>query len=74
VHPRLSQVVRSAPLGAPSSELQEYNAPRPGLRMSLRLCPPPAKRLRTGASERQPAGWLPGCPPDMISREGLPLS
>jgi hypothetical protein len=35
---RLSQSVRLAPLGVPCSELQEHNAPRPGLRMPLRLC------------------------------------
>jgi hypothetical protein len=38
VDPRPSQVVRSAPLGVPCSELQQHNAPRPGLHIPLRLC------------------------------------
>jgi hypothetical protein len=39
--PRPSQIVRSTPLGMSCSELQEHNAPRAGLRRSLRLrfCP-----------------------------------
>jgi hypothetical protein len=55
VGPRPSQVVRSTTPGMPCSELQGYNAPRPGLRMPLRLrfcrqsgyvpTPPPSRRF-----------------------------
>jgi hypothetical protein len=53
--PRPSQVVRLTPFGLPCSEPQQHNAPRPGLRMPLRLrfcrqsgyvqTPPPARRF-----------------------------
>jgi hypothetical protein len=68
VDPRLSQVVRSTPLGVPCSELQEaaYNAPRPGLRMMHDAAASslfPAKRLRTGTPGRPPVPRLHGTPP-----------
>jgi hypothetical protein len=55
-----SQAVRSAPLGMPCSELQEYNAPRPGLRMSLRLRSP----LQSGYVPVPPSRFFfcPACP------------
>jgi hypothetical protein len=47
-----SQVVYSTPLDMPCSELQQQNAPRPGLRMSLRLRSP----LQSGYVPVPPGG------------------
>jgi len=64
--------VRSTPLGMSCSELQEYNAPRPSLRMSLRLrfCPQ-SGYVPAGTTVRQPAGRLPGTPPVYFSGSGF---
>jgi hypothetical protein len=57
VGPRPTRVVRLTPLGVPCSEPQQYNAPRPGLRM-LPFCvfAFPAKAATTYSRPRPPAG------------------